>query len=82
MKSKSFIVIIIILLASPLCFAGFLDNLFQDLGISSEKGLDNSTIISGLKEALSVGTENAVHNVSQLDGYLANEAIKILMPAF
>jgi len=80
MRFKFFMVIITILIASPFCFAGFLDNLFKDLSISSEQGLDDSTIISGLKEALSVGTENAVKNVSQIDGYLANEAIKILMP--
>ncbi|MEE9557664.1 MAG: DUF4197 domain-containing protein, partial [Candidatus Adiutricales bacterium] len=36
--------------------------------------------ISGLKEALSIGTENAVRNVSRLDGYFANQMIKILMP--
>lgn len=43
-------------------------------------GLDDATIVSGLKEALSVGTGNAVTSVSALDGYFANQAIKILMP--
>jgi hypothetical protein len=44
------------------------------------RGLDDATIVSGLKEALSVGTGNAVTSTSALDGYFANQAIKILMP--
>lgn len=44
------------------------------------RGLDDQTIASGLKEALSVGTKNAVGLVSQLNGYFGNDAIKILLP--
>ncbi len=43
-------------------------------------GLDDSTIVSGLKEALSIGTKNAVSLVSKANGYFGNEAIKILLP--
>jgi hypothetical protein len=43
-------------------------------------GLDESTIASGLKNALSLGTKKAVGAVSKTDGYFANEAIKILLP--
>ena len=43
-------------------------------------GLDDSTIASGLKDALSVGTKNAVSLVSKLNGYFGNQAIKILLP--
>lgn len=39
-----------------------------------------SEIIEGLKEALSIGTKAAVQFVSQEDGYFGNEIIKILMP--
>ena len=42
--------------------------------------LDEATIGSGLKEALSVGTEKAVRLVDHPGGYLDNEAIKILLP--
>lgn len=42
--------------------------------------LDNNTVTSGLKEALSVGTRSAVTSVSRTDGYFGNEMIKILMP--
>src|ERR1700732_4424712 len=43
-------------------------------------GLDDAKIGSGLKEALSVGTQKAVRLVDQPGGYLDNEAIKILLP--
>jgi hypothetical protein len=46
----------------------------------SEQHPEDSTLISGLKEALSIGTENAVNSVSKMDGYLGNKAIKILLP--
>ena len=37
-------------------------------------------IIAGLKEALSIGTGNAVVDVSHVGGYFKNQAIKILLP--
>ena len=37
-------------------------------------------VISGLKEALNIGIENAVEVVSQLDGFYKNSVIKILLP--
>ena len=43
-------------------------------------GLNDVTIGSGLKEALSVGTQKAVRLVAKPGGYLDNEAIKILLP--
>ncbi len=49
-------------------------------GRAAGAALDESTIISGLKDALSVGTKNAVGIVSKLNGYFGNEAIKILLP--
>jgi hypothetical protein len=43
-------------------------------------GPEDAMIGSGLKEALSVGTQRAVRLVDQPGGYLNNEAIKILVP--
>lgn len=43
-------------------------------------GLDEGQIVSGLKEALSIGTANAVTATSKVDGYFANAAIRILLP--
>ena len=47
---------------------------------SSGAGLGDARIGQGLKEALRVGTENAVNLTGRTDGYFANQAIKILMP--
>ncbi|HYA02826.1 MAG TPA: DUF4197 domain-containing protein, partial [Syntrophobacteria bacterium] len=43
-------------------------------------GLDEATVVSGLKETLSVATGNVVTEVAKVDGYYNNQAIKILMP--
>jgi hypothetical protein len=43
-------------------------------------GLSSSTIASGLKEALSVSTSNAVASTGRTDGFFRNQAIKILLP--
>ena len=45
-----------------------------------DNGVDEKTKVSGLKEALSVGTEKAVKQVSQVNGYFENQAIKIPLP--
>ena len=42
--------------------------------------LSDTQIASGLKEALSVGTQKAVKEVAKPGGYLDNNAIKILLP--
>lgn len=45
-----------------------------------EQKENNPTIVAGLKEALDVGTKNAVDLVSLPDGYFGNELIKVLLP--
>ena len=40
----------------------------------------NPKLADGLKEALRVGTNNAVSLTGRLNGYFANEVIKILLP--
>jgi hypothetical protein len=42
--------------------------------------LDEPTVIAGLREALRVGTDRTVASTSRLDGYLANELIRIHTP--
>ena len=46
----------------------------------TRQGLSNDEIVSGLKEALSVGTNNASNKLSAADGFFKDAAIKILMP--
>ena len=65
-----------------------LDAIVPGLGTSSKPAAaqssagapDAATSASGIKEALAVGTENAVRNLSQANGYFGNQAVKILMP--
>lgn len=47
---------------------------------NSSTGLSNDKITDGLKEALTVSTGNAVALTGRPDGFLKNEAIKILLP--
>lgn len=42
--------------------------------------LSNAEIVSGLKEALLVGTDSSVNRLSAVNGYLRDEAVKILLP--
>ncbi len=49
-------------------------------GQSSGKGLSNTDIAKGLKEALSIGAKNASNKLSATDGFFKNAAIKILLP--
>ncbi len=43
-------------------------------------GLSSEEIANGLKEALTVGTQNGASRLSSVDGFFANAALKILMP--
>lgn len=90
MKTKRTIVMAVVLLLSLsfVSFAGPLDDALKGMkfpadirGIASKAtGPDEKTTIAGLKEALSIGTGNAISSVSKLDGYFKNQMIKILMP--
>jgi hypothetical protein len=52
--------------------------------VISESGnsgnLTTQEIVSGLKQALTIGTQNSTDKLSAVDGFFANAAIKILMP--
>jgi hypothetical protein len=61
--------------------AGFQDLLKDVAGkLGGETGLSEEDIVNGLKQALEVGTGNAVNAVSQTDGYFKNPKIKIPLP--
>jgi hypothetical protein len=72
------LVLVMLLFATP-ASAQF-DQILKSLGLGELGGLSDAKIGSGLKEALKIGTENAVHVTGRLDGYFKNQAIKILMP--
>jgi hypothetical protein len=81
-RSRFFIICLLLLSLSAPAHAGFFDDISGLLGLSAGTGesLSDSTIVKGLKEALSTGTARAVTLVSRQDGYFSNETIKILMP--
>ena len=68
-------------LPSPV-FAQFQDFLkgLDNASPFKSSSLNNGTIVSGLKEALTIGIENTVQLTGSAGGYLKNEAIKILLP--
>lgn len=55
-----------------------ISNVFKNA--TSAKGLSSEEIGNGLKEALSVGAKNASQQLSSVDGFFKDAAIKILMP--
>ncbi len=92
MKIKEELVYLItfLLFAAPVAQAQFLKKapgdsssstaLINNVLGSGAGSLSTNEIAAGLKEALSVGAEKAGKNLSSLDGYFGNAAIKILMP--
>jgi len=55
-------------------------NKVSKTGNSGGSSLSNEDIISGLKDALRVGTDSSTKKLSKLDGFFGDAAIKILMP--
>lgn len=53
---------------------------FQKAG-AQKGGLSNEEIISGLKEALTVGAQKGSNKLSAADGFFKDAVLKILMPA-
>jgi hypothetical protein len=57
------------------------DKLFKkSTSPGSGSNLSNEEIISGLKEALRIGTDSSSKKLNQLNGFFGDAAIKILMP--
>jgi hypothetical protein len=81
--------LLVVTIALSMCFMSSYSQGIQGLlnkaksavpGGSSKPGLSSDDIVSGLKEALRVGTDSSVSRVSKVDGFFGNAAIKILMP--
>ncbi|MCB9800333.1 MAG: DUF4197 domain-containing protein [Candidatus Omnitrophica bacterium] len=70
----------------PKAEAGFLDQLKETISAKTQMPSDSAqvpadaTIISGLKEALSIGIKKAVENAGVEDGFYKNPEIKIPFP--
>lgn len=80
MKIKNLLTVCVIFFALQWCLSEYVYPNEETHCFSSSLTFQNSELIEGLKEALSIGTQAAVQLVSQEDGYFGNEIIKILMP--
>jgi len=80
MKRSMHLLAFLMMVLVPPAYAGFMDDLIQGAGMGQKSGPGNDEIIAGLKEALSIGTGEAVTATSKTNGYFGNQAIKILMP--
>ncbi len=67
------LVLIAVLLTFTACETNEIDNFLNS-------GLSDTEITEGLKEALKVGTDTSVSILSATDGYLKDQAVKILLP--
>ena len=54
--------------------------MLNDEPATSSDGLSNSTVIDGLREALTVGSKRAIDTIGQEGGYLNNPKIRIPLP--
>ena len=81
MRRATFLLILGFALFALPSRAGLFDDVMKGIeNVAPKSGPDKGQIVAGLKEALTIGTDNAVSLVSATDGYFANQAIKILMP--
>jgi uncharacterized protein YidB (DUF937 family) len=87
MKVKIGILIVLVVLTASPASSGMFDDLMEKVspalkggGGATEQVLSLEKTVSGLKEALSVGTGNAVSLLSKNGGYSGSDLTKILMP--
>lgn len=81
MKKKIILSILLVILSCQISQASFLDALKDTLEAVSTPKADARKIDLGLKEALNVGVKNAIKYLGKNNGYFANQAVKILLPA-
>ena len=73
------IVAIVIFLLGPVPACAQLENILKG-PVPGQPTASDARAASGLKEALRIGTENAVNLTGKTDGYFGNPTIKIPMP--
>jgi len=85
MKSHKYLILAILIafsftytLRAHAGFGDFFKKVGEAVGLGGD--LSESKIVQGLKEALEIGTGNAVKLVSKTDGYYQNPGIKIPLP--
>ena len=79
---KLALLLAIMLAHAPLGLTANLNSLLDSAkeAFNGDSSVTNNEIIQGLKEALEIGSQNAVAMVSKPDGYFKNSDIKIPLP--
>ncbi len=74
--------IITSLMMSACAHAGWsgIFDLFGDEKGTGSSGLTNNEIIDGLKQALTLGSQNAIKKLGRIDGFYRNPKVRIPMP--
>jgi len=84
MKKLMYVLVLLALFCSVAGAQSTWDNIKQQIEAANKgnsgAALSNDKIVAGLKEALNVSTGKAVALTGRPDGFLKNEAIKILLP--
>ncbi len=76
-RYRRFSLILLLALGSSSCT---LEDIISGSSGSGGGGLSSEDIIKGLKAALNLGIDSASSQLSQVNGYLLNEAITIILP--
>ena len=77
--SKAILVVFFLSITFASCETA--NQVLQGVGqVYGNGGLTNTDIVAGLKQALSIGTQNGTNKLSAADGFFKNAAVKILMP--
>ena len=76
---SAFLLLICLLLVTSSCSSAALDDLLAAAGVP-DRALDRETVVAGLREALEVGSDRTVERTSAVDGFLADELIRIAIP--
>lgn len=80
MRSALLVLILSVTCSSQTQLGDILNKASEALNQRNTASLSNDKIIAGLKQALQVSTGKAVALTGKPDGFLKNEAIKILLP--
>jgi hypothetical protein len=81
MKRSAWVTVVLICgMMATLGFAQDIKGVIKGAVGSGSSGGGQGDVAAGLKEALAVGTGNAVQTLSKSNGYFGDAAVKILMP--
>lgn len=82
-RRRTVALIALMVLSSTVCHASFWGTLLDKVrkpSSATDLPADDTTVVRGLKEALTIGTENAVKSLARQDGYYGNQMVRILLP--